>query len=354
MISDIDTNVMYVKRFDEQNGKTKTLVKDSSLPESSSPLLNALIRTNLFSIKNTDYNKSYEEEFKIYRQGVYMFSEKAKLSPESPSFHYKNQLVQVASLMPLDMRAFDLLIWLLERFQKSNSNKIVFHISEVFDYLGYKPHNRKPNEKEKVASRLLSLSTIVFRLFVKELTEKLKTPEEFFSYQKGRKRTCFFTLFNIEYDHETATFKSVCSDNLYQLYRKSKWNMINIKEYKLLSTSAEKAVYKYLVFRDPGVDTRMGMSLDLFYEMTGLSDYDKYAAKKKLKSVLRKFCEINMIRGFEIKSNKVINIDLITSKERKVIEQKNKKPKDKDKPKKEKNKSDFDDEIDFSGSYDFL
>ncbi|MEP5230615.1 MAG: hypothetical protein ABJQ78_04195 [Alloalcanivorax sp.] len=130
--------------------------------------------------------------------------------------------------------------------------------------------------------------------------------------------------------------------------------MINIKEYKLLSTSAEKAVYKYLVFRDPGVDTRMGMSLDLFYEMTGLSDYDKYAAKKKLKSVLRKFCEINMIRGFEIKSNKVINIDLITSKERKVIEQKNKKPKDKDKPKKEKNKSDFDDEIDFSGSYDFL
>lgn len=314
-----DNNIVYVNRFEDQIGKNRTFVKESSLPKNSSPLLNALIRTNLFSIKNIDYSEDYEEEFKVHRQGIYMFSEKVKLSTESSFYHYKNYLVQVASLMPLDMRAFDFLLWLIEKFQRNKTNKIVFHINEIFDYLGYKPHNRKPQEKEKIASRMLALSSIVFRLFVKELTKELKSKEEFFSYKKGRTATKFFTLFNIDYDHDTATFKAVCSDNLYHLYRKSKWNMINISEYKMLSTSAEKAVYKYLVFRDVGINTKIGMTLEQFYEITGLSEYGKYAAKKKLKDVLGKFSSMRIIKGFEIKSNKVIDIDLITSKKRSVI-----------------------------------
>jgi hypothetical protein len=251
------------------------------------------------------------------------------------------------------MRAFSLLVWLLEKLQRENSNKVEFHINEVFDFLGYQPKNRKSKDKNEVSNRMLALSYILLQVFSKQLSGKIKTAEDFYEYE-GIKTSSLFSIFNIEYDAECGVFRVVCSDNLYKIYSKSNWNMIDTNEYRKLNTSTEKAVFKYLTYRDYGHNQKIGMKLDLFYEATGLSEYGKYEAKRKLKQALERMRENGFIKSYYIDSQKLVNIDLITSKKRKVIEANNEKVSKEDKAKNEKPESIFEEQIDFIDSSEYL
>lgn len=130
--------------------------------------------------------------------------------------------------------------------------------------------------------------------------------------------------------------------------------MIDTNEYRKLNTSTEKAVFKYLTYRDYGHNQKIGMKLDLFYEATGLSEYGKYEAKRKLKQALERMRENGFIKSYYIDSQKLVNIDLITSKKRKVIEANNEKVSKEDKAKNEKPESIFEEQIDFIDSSEYL
>lgn len=343
-----------VKSFDEAKQKNKALVNKGNLPDYASPITNALLKNKLFSIKNVDYNFSLiKKDINIYSRGEYLFSKVAVENEGSDFKIYDNILIKIATLMPLDMRAFSLLVWLLEKLQRENSNKVEFHINEVFDFLGYQPKNRKSKDKNEVSNRMLALSYILLQVFSKQLSGKIKTAEDFYEYE-GIKTSSLFSIFNIEYDAECGVFRVVCSDNLYKIYSKSNWNMIDTNEYRKLNTSTEKAVFKYLTYRDYGHNQKIGMKLDLFYEATGLSEYGKYEAKRKLKQALERMRENGFIKSYYIDSQKLVNIDLITSKKRKVIEANNEKVSKEDKAKNEKPESIFEEQIDFIDSSEYL
>lgn len=338
-----------VKKFEEAEQKNKPLVDKSNLPDFASPITNSLLKNKLFSIKNVDYDFNLvKKDINVYSRGEYLFS-KVAVEYEGTDFAiYDNILIKISTLMPLDMRAFGLLVWLLEKLQRENSNKVEFHINEVFNFLGYQPKNRKSKDKNEVSNRMLALSYILLQVFSKKLSKKIKTPEDFYDHE-GIKTSSLFSIFNIEYDSECGVFRVVCSDNLYRIYSKSNWNMIDTNEYKKLNTSTEKAVFKYLTYRDYGHNQKIGMKLDLFYEATGLNEYGKYEAKRKLKQALEKMKVNGFIKSYYIDSQRLVSIDLITSKKRKVFDKKAKED-----TKKEKQKNEFEDEIDFGGSYDFL
>ena len=341
--------IQNVKRFEEVDQKNKPLVDKRNLPEFASPITNALLKNKLFSIKNVDYDFNLvKKDINVYSRGEYLFS-KAAIEYEGTDFAiYDNILIKISTLMPLDMRAFGLLVWLLEKLQRENSNKVEFHINEVFDFLGYQPKNRKSKDKNEVSNRMLALSYILLQVFSKKLSKKIKKAEDFYDHE-GIKTSSLFSIFNIEYDSECGVFRVVCSDNLYRIYSKSNWNMIDTNEYKKLNTSTEKAVFKYLTYRDYGYNQKIGMKLDLFYEATGLNEYGKYEAKRKLKQALEKMKVNGFIKSYNIDSQRLVSIDLITSKKRKAFDKKTK-----EETKKENPKNEFEDEIDFSGSYDFL
>lgn len=181
-----------VKSFDEAKQKNKALVNKGNLPDYASPITNALLKNKLFSIKNVDYNFSLiKKDINIYSRGEYLFSKVAVENEGSDFKIYDNILIKIATLMPLDMRAFSLLVWLLEKLQRENSNKVEFHINEVFDFLGYQPKNRKSKDKNEVSNRMLALSYILLQVFSKQLSGKIKTAEDFYEYE-GIKTSSLF------------------------------------------------------------------------------------------------------------------------------------------------------------------
>jgi len=352
-------NIENVESYEEAKQKNKSFVNKKNLPKNSSPITNALLKNNLFSIKNVDYDFNLmKKEINVYSRGEYLFSTPVVQNEGSDFVLYDNILIKIATLMPLDTRAFTLLVWLLDKLQKENSNKVEFNINEVFDFLEYQPKNRKSKDKNDISNRMIALSHIVLQVFSKQLSGKIKTTEDFYEY-KGVKTSSLFSIFNIEYDSELGTFNVVCSDNLYRIYNKSKWNMIDLNEYKKLKTSTERAIFKFITYRDFGQNQRIGMKLDLFYETTGLAEYGKYEAKRKLKQALDKMKQKGFIKSYSIDSQRLVNIDLITSKNRKTIEEKPKqKQKEKQKEltdkKEEMPKNDFEEDIDFSASMEHL
>jgi len=347
--------IKYTEGYDKAKEKNISLVDSKNIPNGSSPLTNALLKNNLFSVKKVNYDFNIEEEdIKIYSSGEYLFSDKVKLNPDSDIYHYKNTMIKIATLMPLDMRAFGMLVWLLDNLQKEKSNKLIFSINDIFDYLEYKPTSRKAEDKKNISNIILSLGSILLRVFIKESPSELRKKEAFYSSNSKVKSTSLYNIFNIDYDENTGFFKVVCSDFLYEIYGKSKWNVINIKEYKKLKTCVEKSIYKYLVFRDIGVNRKIGMELDLLYKSTGLNEYSKSEANRKFKKAMERFILLGIVKKYEIKSNRIVNIDLITSKNRKVIETNNEKVSKEDKAKNEKPESIFEEQIDFIDSSEYL
>lgn len=336
----VKNKIKYTDNYAESKEKIISLVGNKNVPNGASPITNALLKNNLFSIKKVNYDFNIEEEdIKIYGSGEYLFSDKVKLNEDSDIFHYKNTLIKVATLMPLDMRAFGMLVWLLDKIQRENKNKVIFSINEIFDYLEYKPNSRKPADKKIISNIVLSLGSILLRVFIKEMAKEARTKEDFFSSNSKSKSTSLYNIFNIDYDEKTGLFKVVCSDFLYDVYGKSKWNIINMNEFKRLRTCVEKSIYKYLVFRDIGINRKIGVELDLLYESIGLNDYKKGEANRKFKKAMDKLKDLGLIKSYEIKSNRIVDIDLITSKKR------NKSTKEKDV---------FSEDIDFSDKSKYL